>query len=490
MTKRCYLHIGMMKAGSSAIQSFFFENHDRLRHAHDIDYWGGARNHSDLATALKPDDHLIYRARGLVLESQREEFRNRLLGPFERDLKASRCSRFVISGEGFCTTGMDEIRALKKMLDPHFDQITVVCYMRDPYSFARSQCQQMFKFGHTYEKILRDTFEGPEVDAAKKLERTTLAPQYRGYTRRYFKVFGRENVLLRDFSRDKLRDGDVVSDFVHLITGKDISELSDTKSVPDLNASMDHHIAWLLERVNRRLPRFINNDTRQGLNFERPGRAQQYFIKQERHASFELTGFDFDRFHDIVQPEVKWLATETDGRIDFRGPPPKEKAVEPIDASDAVAGMIENLIERLNTKTIEARLYRAQYMLTQGKFVKPQIIKAILPSCKEPDIMLKHARDLGNLGAPDLALLVAKRGLDLCKSGAKPDKTKPLTRLIKELELGHRNGKSANRDKIAWIRGLGRTRVGKFFVGHYKSFRTGWLHSPKSLRNSIKRPNQ
>ncbi|MEO1494644.1 MAG: hypothetical protein AAFV19_21050 [Pseudomonadota bacterium] len=76
---------------------------------------------------------------------------------------------------------------------------------------------------------------------------------------------------------------------------------------------------------------------------------------------------------------------------------------------------------------------------------------------------------MNKLQAPDLALMVAKRRLELCDSGAKPDVGPKLRRMIWGLERQVRNGAPQTASGAGVIRALVRLRPVQFVVDQVRS---------------------
>jgi hypothetical protein len=102
----------------------------------------------------------------------------------------------LISGEGISNMSPAEIEYLAAFLYDQTKDVQVIAYVRSPCSFMNSAFQQRVKGGKL-----------------KQFKPGNLWPNYQSRFEKIDKVFGRENVTLKPFIRDELKDGNVVLDF-------------------------------------------------------------------------------------------------------------------------------------------------------------------------------------------------------------------------------------------------------------------------------------
>ena len=200
---RIIFHIGMHKTGSSSIQHTFA----RLKRP-EFEYidWNTGGNHSALFILLFEDmeklgDYHSFKARGPEfageLPALREKWRARVSDQIARvGDKTVVFSAEDISGPRFATA----VPRLYEFFAPRSDDISAFGYARPPISFIASAFQQRLKSGNT-----------PDIISGG------ASPHYRARFERIDRVFGRENVRLREFSSSLLLGGDVVKDFAHEI---------------------------------------------------------------------------------------------------------------------------------------------------------------------------------------------------------------------------------------------------------------------------------
>ncbi len=199
---RAIIHIGMNKTGSSAIQAHFAGlRHPNLTYAP----WMSS-NHSGLFVLLFCGEET--RRQYPLFKAGGEDLQRKLRGDistwerrFKRAMRDCVSGTFLITGEDISNPALRHgVEPLQSMLREHFDEVRVLAYVRGPRSFATSAFQQRLKGGG-----LRDL----------RVER--LWPHYRKRIADFDRVFGKENVEIREFHQSHLKDGDIVADFAEAL---------------------------------------------------------------------------------------------------------------------------------------------------------------------------------------------------------------------------------------------------------------------------------
>ncbi|OGA47271.1 MAG: hypothetical protein A3G24_09155 [Betaproteobacteria bacterium RIFCSPLOWO2_12_FULL_62_13] len=229
--KRCIIHIGMHKTGSTSIQ-------ESLRGFSDARFLypelRSAANHSLAIYSLfatRGDRHHLHRASGRDAAAVRAY--NRVIeSDLEEAIRAAQGRTLLISGEDISVLPKVDLLKLREYFQPHFDELVIVGYVRPPAGFLASGFQQRVKGG--------------------SVARFNVEQVYHNYKNRFVKfddVFGRENVHLWKFDPKTFPGGCVVQDFCSRL---DIS--FPAKRIVRLNESLSRQAVALLYAYRKLAP--------------------------------------------------------------------------------------------------------------------------------------------------------------------------------------------------------------------------------------------
>ena len=140
--KKCILHIGMHKTGSSSIQAYLAKHRKNL--GKGMKYANlGSPNHSGAFIYMfckRLEDFPHFANRGLSVEEVQfkiERFRANFIRELESDFDT-----LIFSGEEIVNLNESELNTLKKQLAQFVDEVEIVAYVRPPVSFMSSAFQQ------------------------------------------------------------------------------------------------------------------------------------------------------------------------------------------------------------------------------------------------------------------------------------------------------------------------------------------------------------
>ncbi len=184
-----WLHIGMHKTGSTAIQDGLKAHDDGTTRYARL----GAPNHSLVLAALfnrRPAQQDRLRRKGL----------GRLLAPIYKAINRRRLlaelsgptPRLILSGETLSHFDHASMTALAKVLGAHAAGVRVLVYVRDPVSYAGSAFQQRVRGGGHDMKL--------------------SSPSFRKRLKISFAVFGRDAVEVVAYDRQAFGAGGVLAD--------------------------------------------------------------------------------------------------------------------------------------------------------------------------------------------------------------------------------------------------------------------------------------
>jgi hypothetical protein len=222
--KRCWLHIGMHKTGSTTLQKSL----GSVAHPAGWKYLavGGSFNMGGamhLMFATNPHENFWLKMRGFTAEEVAAKGIN-MRSKLAKLIKESSEENLIISGEALCAIDKNGITAIHDFLKPLCDEICVIGYVRDPIEFKVSFFQQRLKVRNI------------------KFQLKNFRSKYRERFEKFDEVFGQENVLLRKFDPASFTNNCIVSDFCEQIG----IQGPDWNSVVRLNESLCREACGLL----------------------------------------------------------------------------------------------------------------------------------------------------------------------------------------------------------------------------------------------------
>ena len=192
------LHIGMPKAGSTALQRGLCAAAPQLRD-HRILYPAGGRlpkNHNMLVCGLFKGPNLprLFRHVYVGDDSRRKRDFAAFLQAIETEVQNSRPGTLVLSGEMlFVVRSPKNARKLKEILGRFSDEVTIVAYVRSPAQYYLSRAQQVLK-------------ASSRISPPRPI-------RYRRVIESYLSVS--KDILAISYERSRLHGGDITRDFLH-----------------------------------------------------------------------------------------------------------------------------------------------------------------------------------------------------------------------------------------------------------------------------------
>ena len=217
------IHIGMHKTGSSSIQHALSGFDDGISACPDLGYENQSIPFYSAYSGYCQDYH-IWRSSGLsgeAIENKRIECINRI----SESLSLCLSRNLIYSGEDICLISEEGISEIKNKFYMHADRVKIICYYRDPISYAESAWQEVIRQGVN--------------------RKSPPEPNYRFKIDKFIRLFGRNNVILRPFRADELFKNDVVYDFFNLC------EISSIKAVPLKNKSLSTEAIKCIYLLNK-----------------------------------------------------------------------------------------------------------------------------------------------------------------------------------------------------------------------------------------------
>lgn len=246
---KCLLHIGTEKTGTTLLQHWLAENRaalgaQRVYLPTSLGKWDHRRFTAFFQT--KPDDWT--RRKGFKTPADKARFFDGFPERFAAEVKEAATAHdlCIITSEHLHSRleSIEEISNVKTYLDTIFDDITVLCYVRDQADMAVSLYSTALKTGHSapLDQFLTRTVK-PD------------APYYdlRSFADRWTSVFGRDRCRFRLYDRARFPGGDLRRDVLQALPVA-VQESALSFATESRNESLPPLVAAAYRAVNTHLP--------------------------------------------------------------------------------------------------------------------------------------------------------------------------------------------------------------------------------------------
>lgn len=384
--KRCWLHIGMPKTGSTSIQ-VYLDNQTKGKGWKYISLGGAASTNREMHAMFgtRPEQWYWFAKRGESREkiaARGQKMRQRLA----KAIEGTRKENIILSSESLSMIEKRGIEALHEFLKPMFDEIRVVGYVRPPMGFMTSFFQQRVKAGHGEFSF-----------------KSTL-PCYKKRFKKFDMVFGKENVILRRFDPASFPGGCIVADFCGLI-GIDPPAEGEVKRV---NESLSREACGILYAYHKFGPGYgVGKDV----------------IKENNRIIAPLLAMGGKKFklaksaihQHVDEADLRWMERRLGGKL-------REGKAE--DGTEVTGE--EDLLNVSRASCVEfARKFEEAYgvAVPEQKIPKsdpadPREVVALVDHCRLVGRKLLKAERRGRTGIPMLGFLIEK-AKSLVAGGAK-----------------------------------------------------------------------
>jgi len=243
--KKCILHIGTEKTGTSTIQSFLANNRnqfacEKVLYPNVSGSTGGSQWEFAAYAIDRPWEKGLGEKLNIFNESDRDKFRSELLNKFTNEVhKHGYANLLIISSEHFHSrlNTIKEIEKLKNFLHKFVDTVEVLLYVRRQDRLAISY----------YSTKLKNAAVNPVVFPIKKEDSLPYYFDYEKIFNNWRTVFGQKAMHVRIFDSSEFQNGNLLEDFCSAL-GLNI----EGKSIPGpVNESFNQIGANFLLAVNR-----------------------------------------------------------------------------------------------------------------------------------------------------------------------------------------------------------------------------------------------
>jgi len=197
--KRCVLHVGLPKTGTTTIQAFLRQNRERLKEQEV--YLPPSRfarcDELFLLSKRKYEQKRIFEIWGI----RNQEELNTVKTPLEKEarswFKTTEGGTIVLSHEGIVGRDQEELENLRDLLADCCDALSVIVTLRR---------QDLFLNSHFRNRVKNKSEVGTEIRG--------FGPDYDKILKSLATVFGRENVSPFVFVDSTISKGDLINDFL------------------------------------------------------------------------------------------------------------------------------------------------------------------------------------------------------------------------------------------------------------------------------------
>lgn len=231
MKKTIYFHIGISKTGTSSLQNFCYENRDILEEngfLYPIIESDKINNGNSIFFAARDACNGIYVKK--FIKKNRQEFQQKVSAVWykmKKIIDESKAQKILISSESFGAYPF----VLWEFLDHKEYDIKLVVYMRNSLDHLVSYYKQHIKSGrhHLYSRNL--------IEFIANFNRDYFYEIIEDYTN----YLGKENIIVRPYEKQQLKNGNTVDDFFDIIGFKipdSISNFSNKNHSPSHDSTV------------------------------------------------------------------------------------------------------------------------------------------------------------------------------------------------------------------------------------------------------------
>lgn len=199
MKKNLYLHIGLPKTGTSAIQNFLVDNYEKLKNEYNLYYPDFGRwvdgSHHEIAFALSPNPYQAMKGHNEQLA---------YLNELEQKIIDSGCTNILLSSECFHLYNNENfINQVAKKYN-----VRIICYLRQQDEFLES----------IYKQEVQDVIykENRPFYQYKNVNKERL--YYYDFLKRWEKLTSSDNIIIKNFDTQQFVNQNIIDDFLSIFS--------------------------------------------------------------------------------------------------------------------------------------------------------------------------------------------------------------------------------------------------------------------------------
>ena len=221
--KTIYLHIGMPKSGTTSIQSFLYENREKLSSEQNLLY--PLINSEGQNSIDKKINYRTIMVDAYYRHSKNIKYYNKFFEEkFLKQIEESKCEKIVFSEE--CIFMYCPDTQIIDVFIKHCFNVKVIVYLRKPSEYIASLWQENLKpymddFHYSIEEFAQNTYINYPLIL------------------KFIDKLGKDNVIVRPFEKEQWKNNNLIEDF---LSATDINNF-DTGSFPVVNSSYNRNLA-------------------------------------------------------------------------------------------------------------------------------------------------------------------------------------------------------------------------------------------------------
>ncbi|XAK03178.1 hypothetical protein AAID96_03550 [Campylobacter coli] len=296
-----YVHIGTEKTGTTSIQTFLSNNRDLLKKQEIIYTSSLGSNGSQWSFTflaynnIRSDEYCL--SGRFYTKHNFKKHKNKIFLNLKKELKKTNCRKLLISSEHLSSRLQDlrEIKRCKEILNIlGFKEIKILVYLREISNMVTSSYSTELKAGKP----------SPDLKSCYNFE---YLGAYNKILFKWQKIFGKENLIVRLFDKDKFYQGDLLKDFIYSMGLK----WDDGFFIPlKQNETLDLIGIELLKRINKHLPWQVEDK----INHSRGDLSKyicQYFQNsKDPHLKFQPPKEIIQSYIDYFEESNEWVRKE------------------------------------------------------------------------------------------------------------------------------------------------------------------------------------
>jgi len=197
MKKNLYLHIGLPKTGTSAIQKFLVDNYEKLKNEYNLYYPDFGRwvdgSHHEIAFALSPNPYKTMKRHNEQLV---------YLNELKQKIIHTGCTNVLLSSECFHLYNSDIfINQFAKDYN-----VKIICYLRQQDAFLESIYKQ-----EVQDIVFKENRSFQQYKDAKK-----ESLYYFDFLKRWEKLTSSDNIIIKNFDTQQFVNQNIIDDFLSI----------------------------------------------------------------------------------------------------------------------------------------------------------------------------------------------------------------------------------------------------------------------------------